>query len=276
MKRVKNLPRSANTKSPHQTGEQREGGEGRKPKKHNPKQKAKVDHENKQIEAKEDVAIRQPVKASQKRKQPLLQSKGDGGVLVPLNGAQAEAVRFMGFAPFLKIDVKQIPGKFFKWLVERLPDGQKFPVIAFDVHATLGVPLGGTEIIEITESSMDDEYNEEWKLQKNASELTRMPEFILSPQKWGESFNRNFIIYLVNCFFSGPKNRYCNKSILKYLKDVSQIPSLDWCQFVVDKLITSVRHYKESTAAKAGHFDGLLFFLMVSSPIQQCIPWSNL
>ncbi|KAJ8421699.1 LOW QUALITY PROTEIN: hypothetical protein Cgig2_002596 [Carnegiea gigantea] len=66
----------------------------------------------------------------------------------------------------------------------------------------------------------------------------------------GESFKRNFIIYLVNCFFNGPKNRYCSKSILKYHKNVSQIPSLDWCQFVVDKLITSVRHYKGSTAPK--------------------------
>ncbi|KAJ8423748.1 hypothetical protein Cgig2_031338 [Carnegiea gigantea] len=170
----------------------------------------------------------------------------------------------MGFAPFLKVDVKQIPGKFCKWLMKsfdpyavcfRLADGQKFPVTAFNVHATLGVPLGGTEITEITKSSMDDEYDEvhagwqkEWKLQKNAPELTRMPEFIRSQKDEGESFKRNFIIYLVNCFFSEAKNRYYSKPILKYLKDVSQIPSLDWCQFVVDKLITSVRHYKESTA----------------------------
>ena len=140
-------------------------------------------------------------------------------LVTQLNEAHAEAVRSMGFAPFLKVDVKQILGKFSKSLLEsfdpyavcfRLADGQKFPVIAFDVHVNLGVPLGGTKITEINKSLMDDEYDEvqaawlkEWKLQKNAPELTRMPEFILSQKDGGESFKRNFIIYLVNCFFSG-------------------------------------------------------------------------
>ncbi|KAJ8430763.1 hypothetical protein Cgig2_009068 [Carnegiea gigantea] len=74
-----------------------------------------------------------------------------------------------------------------------------------------------------------------------------MPEFILAEKDGGGSFKRNFIIYLVNYFFSGPKNCYCNKSILKYVKDVRQIASLDCCQFVLD----IVGHYKESTTAKA-------------------------
>ena len=72
------------------------------------------------------------------------------------NKAQAEAIKSMGFASFLKVDLKQIPGKFSKWLVEsfdayavcfRLLDGQKFPITTFDVYVTLGVPFGGREII---------------------------------------------------------------------------------------------------------------------------------
>ncbi|KAJ8439653.1 LOW QUALITY PROTEIN: hypothetical protein Cgig2_021665 [Carnegiea gigantea] len=77
-----------------------------------------------------------------------------------------------------------------------------------------------------------------------------MPEFILAKKFCDESFKRKFIIYLVNYFFSGLKNRYCSKSILKFIKDVTQITSLNWCQFVLDKLITSVMHYKRSTDAK--------------------------
>ncbi|KAJ8430762.1 hypothetical protein Cgig2_009067 [Carnegiea gigantea] len=176
-----------------------------------------VNHENEQIEVKEEVAICQPIKAARKRNKPSLQSKGNGAALVLVkvtsSGKKLQIVReelalksdegasekrtyqkafitriLIGFASFLKVDVKQIPGKFSKWLVEsfdlyavcfRLPDGQKFPITAFDVHATLGVPLGGTEIIKITKSSVDEEYDEvhvawvkEWKLQKNAPELT--------------------------------------------------------------------------------------------------------
>ncbi|KAJ8434824.1 hypothetical protein Cgig2_033546 [Carnegiea gigantea] len=113
-----------------------------------------------------------------------------------LNEAQTKAVRSMRFASFLKDDLKHIPGKSSKWLVEsfdpyavcfRLLDGQKFPIIAFNVYVTLGVPLGGIEIIKITKSSMNEEYNE------------------------------------------------------------TEEPLL---QFILDKLINSVRHYKESTVAK--------------------------
>ncbi|KAJ8421085.1 hypothetical protein Cgig2_010319 [Carnegiea gigantea] len=159
----------------------------------------------------------------------------------------AKVVRSTGFTSFLKVDLKQIPGKFSKWLVEsfepyavcfRHPDGPKFPITAFDV-----------EIIKITKYSMDEQYDEvhvawlkEWKVQHNAPELTRMLEFILAKNDGTESFKRNFIIYLVNYFFSTLTNDYCSKFILKYVKDVSQIASLDWCRFKMDKLTTSVRH----------------------------------
>jgi len=165
-------------------------------------------------------------------------------IVAQLNEAQTETVRSMRFASFLKVDLKQIPMKFSKWMVESfdpyfasfvLPDGQRFVVTAFDIYVTLGVPIRGREIMEITKSSTDKEHDEvyaacvkEWKIQHNAPELTRMPELILAKKDRGESFKSNFIIYLVNCFFRGPKNHYCNKSILNYVKDVNQIAFLDW------------------------------------------------
>ncbi|KAJ8425637.1 hypothetical protein Cgig2_024292 [Carnegiea gigantea] len=120
-------------------------------------------------------------------------------VVVQLNEAQVEAARSMGFASFLKVDLKQIPVKFSKWLVEsfdpyavcfRCLNGQNFPVTTFNVYVTLGVP---------------------------------------SEEK---------------------ENHRNHQSILKYVKDVSQIACLDWWQYVLDKLITSFRHYKESKATK--------------------------
>ncbi|KAJ8421006.1 LOW QUALITY PROTEIN: hypothetical protein Cgig2_028060 [Carnegiea gigantea] len=67
---------------------------------------------------------------------------------------------------------------------------------------------------------------------------------LLDGQTRGESFKRNFIIYLVNCFFNGSNNHCCSKSLLKY------IASLNRCQFNLEKLINSARHYKESKAVK--------------------------
>ncbi|KAJ8424498.1 hypothetical protein Cgig2_020043 [Carnegiea gigantea] len=123
-------------------------------------------------------------------------------LVAQLNEAPTEGVRSMGFASFLKVNLKEIPGKFSKWL------------------------------------------------------------FIPAKKAGCESFKRNVIIYLVNYIFNGSKNCYCSKSMLKYVKDVTWITSLDWCQFVLDKLISSVRQYKETKATKGVHFDSPLFFLM--------------
>ncbi|KAJ8433393.1 hypothetical protein Cgig2_019183 [Carnegiea gigantea] len=137
-----------------------------------------------------------------------------------LNKAQTEAVKMMGFASFLRVDLKQISRKFSKWLAKdcnpyavsfRLPYGQKFLVIAFDVYLTLGVPIGGTQTIEINKSSINEEYKD---------------------------------VTL--------RNHYYNKSILKYIGDVNQIASLDWCLFILDKLIISVMHYKEKGCRRGG------------------------
>ncbi|KAJ8420212.1 hypothetical protein Cgig2_033075 [Carnegiea gigantea] len=56
-----------------------------------------------------------------------------------------------------------------------LSDGQRFMVIAFDAYVTLGVPIGGREIMESSRSSTDKEYDEmhaawvkEWKIKHTA------------------------------------------------------------------------------------------------------------
>jgi len=141
----------------------------------------------------------------------------------------------------------------------RFPDGHKFQVTTFDVYLMLGAPIGGKKIAQISKSYFDKEYQyvhialmKERGIDQNNMKLTRMSDFIFGKTNGRESYKRNFIIYLVNYFFSGLKNHYCSKSFLKNVKDVNPIASLNWCQFTLDKMISSVRHYKESKAAKGG------------------------
>ncbi|KAJ8421447.1 hypothetical protein Cgig2_013881 [Carnegiea gigantea] len=136
------------------------------------------------------------------QQQPLKYEKDEysfSSMVAHLNEAQSKAVRSTGLASFLKLDLKQIPGKFSKWLVESfdpyfasfvLSDGQRFIATPFDAYVILGVPFGGRKIM-----------GEQQKIEHIAPELTRMPEFILTKKDGGESFKRNFIIYLVNCSF---------------------------------------------------------------------------
>ncbi|KAJ8420796.1 LOW QUALITY PROTEIN: hypothetical protein Cgig2_016839 [Carnegiea gigantea] len=148
-------------------------------------------------------------------------------MVAKLNEARTEAVRSMGFTSFFKVDLKQILGKksFDPYSASfMLTNGQRFTATTFDVYVTLGVSIRGREIMEITRSLTNEEYDEVHATWHNAPKLTCIPEFNLAKKDWGESFKRNIIIYL--------------------------------------KLITSVKQYKESKSAKGVHFDGPFFFLM--------------
>ncbi|KAJ8434777.1 LOW QUALITY PROTEIN: hypothetical protein Cgig2_003105 [Carnegiea gigantea] len=154
------------------------------------------------------------LRVSQEEKELLLE-----GVVVP--DSLAALVQVINSDVEDVVSLKQILGKFSKCLVEsfdpysasfELSDRQRFTVTAFDVHVMLGVPIGGREIMDITRSSTDEEYDKE---------LNRTPEFILAKKEGGKSLKKNFIIYLVNCFFSRLKNCCCNNSILKYVKNVN-------------------------------------------------------
>ncbi|KAJ8431061.1 LOW QUALITY PROTEIN: hypothetical protein Cgig2_027116 [Carnegiea gigantea] len=154
---------------------------------------------------------------------------------------------------------------FSKWLVDgfnpyavcfKLPDRQKFQVTTF-------VPNPGCvyrgKIVEFNKSFIDEEYDEvhttwmkEWNINQNTLELTHMSQFILAKKDGGESCKRNFIIYLNK---EPLMQQVCSKICEGYY-------ILDRCQFILDKMISSVRQYKESKAAKGAHFDSLLFFLM--------------
>ncbi|KAJ8426513.1 hypothetical protein Cgig2_023272 [Carnegiea gigantea] len=80
------------------------------------------------------------------------------------NEAQTKVVRSMRFSSAMKVDLKQIPGKFLKWLVEIFDPYSAFLVLldgkALDVYVTMGAPIGGREIMELSRSLMDEEYDE--------------------------------------------------------------------------------------------------------------------
>ncbi|KAJ8420848.1 hypothetical protein Cgig2_023137 [Carnegiea gigantea] len=173
-----------------------------------------IDHDDGQIEAEEEVAIYETVKPAQKRSKHSLQSKGNGVALVLMKPTSSgKDLQFVLVIRALKLEegasenrtyqkafITTMTMCLFSSVVAQLNEGQaeavrsmglldrqKFPVTAFNVYVTLGMPFGGREITEITESSTDEEYDEvcaawlkEWKIEQNASELTQMSEFILA------------------------------------------------------------------------------------------------
>ncbi|KAJ8444771.1 hypothetical protein Cgig2_011733 [Carnegiea gigantea] len=93
---------------------------------------------------------------------------------------------------------------------------KKIEITPMDVHITLALPIGGRKVEEFYEKKPKDaKYNEvldAWRKDRNsqdeAPKLSQMPQYILSQADAEESFKRNFIMYMVSCFFNGSKNEW--------------------------------------------------------------------
>ena len=55
-----------------------------------------------------------------------------------------------------------------------------------------------------------------------------MPQYILSQTDAEESFKRNFVLYMVSCFFNDSKNVHCTTYFAKNVASVEDIATIDW------------------------------------------------
>ncbi|KAJ8421727.1 LOW QUALITY PROTEIN: hypothetical protein Cgig2_024260 [Carnegiea gigantea] len=100
-------------------------------------------------------------------------------------------------------------------------------------------------------------WRKEWNLRDETPLLDKMLDYILKLTDAGESFKRNFILYMVSCFFNGSKNPHFASYFAKNAANVEEILAIDWCQCTIDKLCESVKK-------KASNFGNLILFLMVT------------
>ncbi|KAJ8444137.1 hypothetical protein Cgig2_029912 [Carnegiea gigantea] len=92
------------------------------------------------------------------------------------NEAQRKAIRDMGFRGFLHLQVIELPGNLYKWLVDRFdpysitlyisPD-KRIEITPMDVHLILALPIGGKKVEEFYgKKPKDAKYNkvlDAWK-----------------------------------------------------------------------------------------------------------------
>ncbi|KAJ8425283.1 hypothetical protein Cgig2_025824 [Carnegiea gigantea] len=207
--------------------------------------------------------------------QSRMSSSGCIGIIAHFNEAQTKAIQEMGFEGFLHLQVTELPGDLCKWLVDRfvpysitlyISKEKRIEITLMDVHITLALPIGGKKVEEFygkypkyaTYNQVLDAWRKDWNLQDGTPKLTQMPQYILSKINVEESFKRNFVLYMISCFFNGSKNVHCSPYFAKNVAHVEDIASIDWCQYTIDRLCESVKKM-------ASNFDGPILCLMVSS-----------
>ncbi|KAJ8434083.1 hypothetical protein Cgig2_030518 [Carnegiea gigantea] len=90
-----------------------------------------------------------------------------------------------------------------------LPD-KRIETTPMDVHLILAFLIGGKKVEDFyRKKPKDAKYNEVLdNLPDGTPKLSQMPQYILSQTDAGKSFKRNFVLYMVSCFFNGLKNVY--------------------------------------------------------------------
>ncbi|XP_031099807.1 uncharacterized protein LOC116004007 [Ipomoea triloba] len=165
------------------------------------------------------------------------------------NSRQCEVVREIGFGGVLELQVTNAPLRLGYWLVTNfhpedmsvhLPNGMKLLLTKDDVAATLGLPCGPITITE-RDSQVVGPYLRQWrdKLCQPEGDVTvkALCNAMLRCKDGDVWFKRHFSVVVVSTLFASEHNGYVNQKIVHMLHDVDRIADLDWCGFLLKKLV---------------------------------------
>ncbi|KAH9609826.1 hypothetical protein KSS87_012441 [Heliosperma pusillum] len=169
---------------------------------------------------------------------------------------QILAIKQLGFEGLLHLQTDTIPGNLAYWLVstfdpykECLLDGN-LPILEEDIHACMGIPMGPLVVDEAPIGDKSPQFLsllEDFKSQYEG-DLIDVKVILrkLSTQiDGGDSFKRNFIVYIFSSFLGGVKGNKASLRILKSLSDTSLISEYNWCNFIKKKLAEQVLSWQK-------------------------------
>ncbi|VFQ69178.1 unnamed protein product [Cuscuta campestris] len=185
---------------------------------------------------------------------------------------QRAEVERIGFGSVLRLDIWELPSRLGLWVVSnydarssclKLPDSTKMHITAEDVNTVLGWPVGG-ERVQNNKRNKDKSLLNEWRLKFDTTGIKITPndvvEKMLECTEGGEWFVRHFVTLIVSMLVDSTSHGYVNALVMDNLRDVERVPRLDWCQYVLDKLIEIKLKWEKK---KKQLFSGPLLFLLV-------------
>ncbi|VFQ84475.1 unnamed protein product [Cuscuta campestris] len=214
------------------------------------------------------VDIKAPYGSLKTRSTPHVLMKAIEG----MNDDQRAAVERIGFGSVLKLDIWELPSRLGLWVVSnydarssclKLPDNTKMHITAEDVNTVLGWPIGG-ERIQNNKRNKDKLLVNEWRLKFDTTGIKITPhdvvEKMLQCTDGGEWFVRHFVTLIMSVLVDSTSHGNVNALVMDHLRDVGRVPKLNWCQYVLDKLIENKLRWEKKTKQL---FGGPVLFLMV-------------
>ncbi|RAL38218.1 hypothetical protein DM860_017423 [Cuscuta australis] len=186
-----------------------------------------------------------------------------------MNVVQRAEVGRIGFGSVLRLDIWELPSRLGLWVLSnydarssclKLQDSTKMHITAKDVNTVLGWPMGGERV----QNNKGKSLLNEWRLKFDTTGIKITPndvvEKMLECTEGGEWFVRHFVTLIVSVLVDSTSHGYVNALVMDNLRDFGRVPRLDWCQFVLDKLIENKLKWEKK---KKKLFSGPLLFILV-------------
>ncbi|KAK9668806.1 hypothetical protein RND81_13G088200, partial [Saponaria officinalis] len=193
-------------------------------------------------------------------------------VIKRLNDGQKKAVREMGFGGLLDLKITFIPQGIVEWLLRDFQHTSlmfkankiEFLLSKDDVHDIFQLPRVGEKVELIPTGNSNktcdtDLLKTEWRKRFGLENKSRL----MSCEDAGDEFKKMFVLYTMSVFLAPTSNYTLDFKLLKTVEDVSNIRNRDWCMYVFEQLVGSVRVFKAGGGRKS-FVSGCILVLMLS------------
>ena len=202
-----------------------------------------------------------------------------------LNEAQKQAIEEIGFGGLLKMNLSRTLNTMSSWLVEcfnstscvfSVTPFKEFRVTSFDVYDILCLPLNTSKnVVEISRGKNEGNPNFHFKMgwrqyfgvtnPNGQISLKVVHSKLLELVDGGDTFKKLFVMYAFSSFLAPTASGILDLRLAMAVDNVSEIKSLNWSKYVLERLRAATKLYKEQKCRteKTDNFGGCIVLLQL-------------
>ncbi|RCV45923.1 hypothetical protein SETIT_9G491900v2 [Setaria italica] len=181
---------------------------------------------------------------------------------------QCDLIRRNGFGGLLNLKCrKNPPHLLYHWLAKHFncatselvfSNGTVIPVTAKSVQLILGIPYGNRKVKYEMDAQSTALMKQDYYSDGLPARITSIGEQLSEMRKADDRFLRTFLLLAMSCFLCPTTSCRISPRCFPSLVDISSVAQLDWCDFVLKQLVSSIKRYKHRLT-----ICGCMFFLAV-------------
>uniref|UniRef100_A0A0A8YRN1 Aminotransferase-like plant mobile domain-containing protein n=1 Tax=Arundo donax TaxID=35708 RepID=A0A0A8YRN1_ARUDO len=181
---------------------------------------------------------------------------------------QCDLIRMNGFGGLLNLKCwKNPPQLLYHWLAKHFncatselvfSNGTIIPVTAKSVQLILGIPYGNRKVKYRMDSDSTAFMKHDYYSDGLPARISSIAKQLSEMKKADDHFLRTFLLFAVSSFLCPTTCLRISPRCFPSLVDLSSVAQLDWCGFVLEQLVSSIKRYKQRLT-----IGGCMFFLAV-------------